>query len=217
MAGVLSVPEDITKIIDEFKCEKCTNGKTSGDIIIRVYTASTADECKDTVVAWILESLSDTRFDEIVAPYSDMTNYRYLWNIVAGTIHNDNDNNGDMMNQMIIAVHLAGRGLRDWDTYGLLVHDTNTGGIKADDILDALVTEPECVIGVGVSAVTSEQMGALWTEIVRTDREFMDGKGEGYIEHPMWVRSGAQYEGWTTTAQQNYQFEGPGWRIVTLE
>jgi len=211
-ADTLPLPKDITNKIDEFVCKRLSNKKQSGNIVIRVNTAETAEKCETEVVAWILECLSDKRFDNVT---DDME--QFLWNIVVGTQHNDDDpeDDGVLKNQLVVAIHLMQH--ESWILYRQKMDDCELvtldesppiKELTADEVLHSLTFEPKCVNGIGVSAVSNNYMAELWEEIISKERNTMSGSGKGYMVHPMWQRFNENV-GWQTIREKSFNF---GWK-----
>ena len=66
----------------------------------------------------------------------------------------------------------------DWLIY--LAEEPEPPQLEANIILKHLVEEPEYVIGIGVSAVSSKFMAKMWWNYI--------GEGEEYMTKSMWMR-----------------------------
>ena len=217
MSALLPLPSDVTGSIDDMMCTRLSNSKSSNDIVIRVNTSSTASTCEKEVVDWIRDRLSDPRFNDTTDRSGS-----YLWNIVVGIRHNDWDGRNclsrydpdALLNQLVIAIHLTGGGsglhYEQMDKQELITIDESRcpPHLEADDVLDGLAAEPQCVTGIGVSAVSSEYMAELWEEIIENGDNGMDGNGKGYMVHPMWARK-AVWTGWVSIRERSCEF---GWK-----
>jgi len=217
MSAILPLSDDVTGSIDDNACVRRSNSKSSNDIVIRVNTSFTASTCEKEVVDWIRDRLSDQRFNDTTDRGGS-----YLWNIVVGIRHNDWDgwnclsrlDRSALLNQLVIAIHLTGGGsglhYEQMDKQELITIDESRcpPHLEADDVLDGLAAEPQCVTGIGVSAVSSEYMAELWEEIIENDANTMDGLGKGYMVHPMWVRK-AKWAGWVSIRERSCEF---GWK-----
>ena len=189
------------------------NNQESSDLVVRINTSNTASMCKDEIVKWILNCLSKPFFSGVTDAYE-----KYLFRVVAGTLYNDfvDEETGKILNQVTIAIHLAvpqypSLEFQEMDPDELITVDEIglKRTLKATDILDALTNEPICVIGIGVSAVSSEYMACLWREIIVPNeyKNTMDGDGGGYMVHPMWMRFSDGE--WSDVREQSYRF---GWK-----
>ena len=207
MSSVLPLPTDVVSLIQDIACVRRSNSKSSNNILIRVNTSSTTSECEDEVVRWILERISN----------SQLESWR-SWRIVVGTQHDDweDETSGKVLNQLAIAVHIDGGG-RGMDYHTLdeteLVttnEETRAPEVHSERVLEALVAEPACVTGIGVSAVSDKYMSDVWNEIITENRNTMAGSGKGPMKHPMWMWF--DYGGWNTVREQSFNFDrSHGW------
>ena len=69
----------------------------------------------------------------------------------------------------------------------------------------SLEVPPPFVTAVGVSSVSDKYMMTLWSEIISVEPDTHDGKGKGYMVHPMWFRF---HGGWNVVREQSCIF---GW------
>jgi len=53
-------------------------------------------------------------------------------------------------------------------------------------------------------------MMTLWSEIISEEPDTLDGKGGGYMVHPMWMRF---VDGWNAVCEQSCRF---GWNGYNL-
>lgn len=232
MTDQLPLPQEIVGVIDEMVCQKRSNGGESKNLLVMVNTARGVDpeRVEGEVVQWVLRGLSDPRFDYL----KDELN-QYQWKVVStvkdgGSANNESEGEiegegvggeeGDDAAEsrdndqgcIVVAVRL-GQNLGRWlecelDDTGLIIVDESPPQkkAKADEVLEALPTEPACVYGVGVSAVSDKLMMELWADLVSTESNTFDKNGKGYMVHPMWMR---MYDGgWTTVREQSFNF---GW------
>ena len=212
MASMLPLPNEIAEKINKLIVPRRCNDRETCDIVVRINTSTTASKCQDEVTKWILSCLEKPVFNHIVDPLG-----QYLFRIVVGTLNDDREveETGKILNQVTIAIHLNVQNSpsleqQEMDTDELITID-EVGlrkTLKAVDVLDALANEPNCVTGIGVSAVSAEYMTCLWREIIipREYKNTMDGNGGGYMAHPMWMR---MPDGdWIDAKEQSYRF---GW------
>ena len=209
MSFALPLPGDVVSMIDDIACVRHSNSKSSNNILIRVNTSSTASECEDEVVEWVLKSISNPKSDS----------WHRGARIVAGTQHDDLEDEitGRVLNQLAIAIHLddhAGVGtdyhVLDEAELVTLNEETLPSQVDSDRVLRTLVAEPACVNGIGVSAVSDKYMSDVWNEIITEDRNMMCGRGMGFMQHPMWMCF--DDVGWRRVREWSYRFDRSyGW------
>lgn len=207
MCSMLPLPSDVTSVIDDIACVRRSNSNTSNNILIRVDTSSTASECEDEVIKWVLESISNSKLDSWRS-----------WRIVVGTQHDDyeDDITDKVRNQLAIAVHIDGGGVGMYyhvlDKTELITTNEETFApqVDSDQVLEALIAEPACITGIGVSAVSDKYMSDIWNEIITEVRDTMDGSGKGPMKHPMWMWF--DDVGWSMVREHSYRFgRSHGW------
>ena len=189
MAEQLPLPQEIAEMIDELACTKRSNGGQSNNLLLFVSTRGDVDpkSVEDGVVQWVLRGLSDPRFDHLKGEFG-----HYQWHVVSNVKDDGNSNNEPPC--IVVAVRIgidSGKWLRcEHDDTGLIIIDEAPPlpSAKADDLLEALPPEPECVTGVGVSAVSDKLMMAAWADLISTESNTFDKNGKGYMVHRMWMR-----------------------------
>lgn len=240
MTDQLPLPKEIVGVIDDMVCTKRSNGGESKNLIVMVNTARGVDpeSVEDEVVQWVLCGLSDPRFDDLKDEL-DQYQWKVVSTVKDGGSAN-NESEGEIEGEIegegeggeegddaaesqdndqgciVVAVRL-GQNLGRWiecklDDTGLIIVDESPPltKAKADDVLEALPTEPACVTGVGVSAVSDKLMMELWADLVSTESNTFDKNVMGYMVHPMWMRM--HDGGWTTVREQSFNFGWDGYK-----
>ena len=168
------------------------NDTTSSDLFILVTTSSTSDLHALPVVKWIAKVISKT-FPVASELFPHMC--------VVGTLHSDrfDEESSEPKNELIVAVHqsgtdkLAGSFFHNSEFDGNIVVRENNyppAILSSSQAADALALSPDipdAVEAVGVSAVSSKFMKQVWKEICSVNREYMDGNGDGYMEHRQYM------------------------------
>ena len=211
MAEQLPLPQEIAEMIDELVCTKRSNGGQSNNLLLFVSTKGDVDpeSVEGGVVQWVLRGLSDPRFDHLKC--FD----QYPWHVVSNVQDDGNSNNEPPC--IVVAVRIgidSGKWLRcGRDDTGLIIIDEAPPlpSAKADDLLEALPPEPECVTGVGVSAVSDKLMMEVWADLISTQSNTFDKNGEGYMVHPMWMRLGGE---WNSIREQSCNFGWDGYATL---
>lgn len=239
MTDQLPLPKEIVGVIDDMVCTKRSNGGESKNLLVMVNTARGVDpeSVEKEVVQWVLRGLSDPRFDYLK---DEMNQYQWkVVSTVKddGSANNESEDESEGEGEggeegeegeeaaesqdndqgcIAVAVHIFQNGDRwsecELDDTGLIVVDESPPltKAKADDVLEALPTEPACVTGVGVSAVSDKLMMELWADLVSTESNTFDKNGMGYMVHPMWMRM--HDGGWTTVREQSFNFGWDGYK-----
>ena len=211
MAEQLPLPQDITEMISEMACTKRSNGGKSNNLLLVVNTNDgiAPASVESDVVQWVLRGLSDPRFDHIKE-----CGVQYPWYVVSNV---KDDGHSDYEPGCIVVAIRIGRDIGRWlrceyDDTGLIISDEAPPlpSAKADDILEALPPEPECVTGVGVSAVSDKLMMELWADLISADSNTFDKNGKGYMVHPMWMRF--PDDAWNDVREQSCNFGWDGYR-----
>lgn len=218
-----SLPDDLIQGIKNMACARKCNGEIPSNELILTFglTKSAKLVQKDgTLLKWLLRCLdriSDRAFD----------GHRYQWNVIVQVAFDDFDNSepdcpASSVNQIVVAVHLGNEddnmSYADDDLMLIPFQYDSTHKLIPQTVLDCLVAEPIFVNRIGVSAVTSEVMMEWWVDMISSYPCNMDGKGEGYMEHPMWIKlTDEQYGGdtngpygtWISVREKSFGF---GWR-----
>ena len=97
----------------------------------------------------------------------------------------------------VVAVHQSGGecgyvACSDYDDSAMIVtHERSSppGILDPNILLDRLVGDqaPVDIEKLGVSGVSDKYAQELWAEIVSVERQWMNGRGGGYMVHPMWL------------------------------
>lgn len=218
-----SLPDDLIQGIKNMACARKCNGETSSNELILTFglTKSAKLVQEDgTLLKWLLRCLdriSDYVFD----------GHRYHWNVITQVAFSNFDNSepdcpSSLLNQIVVAVHLDddrdNMSYADDDLMLIPFQYDPTHKLTPQTILDCLIGEPIFVNRIGVSSVTSEVMMDWWADMISTNPSSMDEKGEGYMEHPMWIKlTDEQYGGdtcgtygtWISVREKSFGF---GWR-----
>jgi hypothetical protein len=167
------------------------NGVVSNDICIQVETATTAAVHVSAIAAWVARVVSQ-RFPVHTCSYPHM--------VVAGTLHSDcKDDSGKLQNTVLVAVHQS----EEQNMPGSVFHNSTYEGLVvtseakrsppvlcAKEFTDALegdANQPSDITALGVSGVSEAYQREVWSEIISTERNWMDGSGKGYMVHPMFM------------------------------
>ena len=168
------------------------NGVVSNDICIQVETATAAAARVNAIAAWVARVVSQ-RF-----PVKHTISYPHM--VVAGTLHSDRkDDSGEPQNTVLVAVHqsddqnMPGSTFHNSTYDGLVVTSEAKGSppvLCAKELAEALEADsnpPSDITALGVSGVSEAYQKEVWSEIISTDRNWMDGSGKGYMVHPMFM------------------------------
>ena len=212
MAAQLPLPQEISEMISDMACTKRSNGGQSNNLLLFVNTNDGVEpeSVENDVVQWVLRGLSDARFDHLME-----YGVQYPWHVVSNV--KDNGHNDTEPGCIVVAIRI-GKDIGRWlgcerDDTGLIIIDEEPPlpSAKADDILEALPPEPECVTGVGVSAVSDKLMMELWADLISTNSNTFEKNGKGFMVHPMWMRFPAPV-GWNDIHEKSENFGWDGYR-----
>lgn len=206
-ASDLNLPPDVTARIDEMACTRRSDGQESTEFAIRIATSELASRCIDRVTGWVLRRLAKLK----VSPQARRhpRSEELAWHTVRGV---------EAPRRIVVALHLGWPGgkrhrSRDaaMDDTDLVVVDENPYAamrLRASDVLAALSRELQCIVGIGVSAVSDEYMADLWWAIVSP----LGGmQGKGFLLHPMFRRFAVESDldsTWSILAERSFDF---GW------
>lgn len=206
-------------MIADAACKIRTNGKTSSNLQIIIRTQHLPSLCQDEAVRWVLRCLEDRRLE-----YARDEIGQYPWNVVSNVVNEEeapkHEEDGFPLDtpiypELVVAIRIGQ--VRDvylhhaCDEDQLVVMDENPPCPKLEvhvDIFKEIVKDvppPPFITAVGISAVSDEFMMTLWREIIAEESNTLDGKGKGYMVHPMWRRIGD----WLTVREQSHNF---GWK-----
>jgi len=169
------------------------NGVVSKEICIQIKTTTTSALYETKIAGWIARVVSQ-RFPVADDMYPHM--------VVAGTADSDwkDTETGKLENTLIVAVHessseISGSFFLNSTYDGLIVTNeakNSTPTLCADAIMNALQRDSELppeITALGVSGVSERYMQEVWSEIISNERNWMEGKGGGWMVHPMWMWS----------------------------
>ena len=213
-----TLPPELVSMISDMACKVRTNGKTSSNIRIIIRTQLLPSSCQKEAVQWVQSCLEHRRLEYVK---QDVDNYP--WYVVSNVAKEQEgpvvDANGNTSYpEIVVAIRIGWNEhvfvKHESDEEELIVLDENPPcpSMEVDaDVFKEIIKEvppPPFITAVGVSAVSDEFMMALWEEIISTNPETLDGRGEGHMLHRMWVRRG-QPPGWVDMREQSCMF---GWK-----
>ena len=192
---------------------KISNKKESNDFLIIIQTNETAEDCYLRVTEWLIKDCLNYLNDPIIfnPNYSNdddftdketnkniASNYdldlKYSMRVVSGIYYNDyEDNNEEIHNELWFALHFDHQPKilfeHQKDEHGLIIinEEFKIPTISSEEILNILINEPDCIISVGVSGITSKFMKEIWFEIV-SEGQLMETEAEGHLIHLMWIK-----------------------------
>ena len=216
-----SLPPELIDMIADAACKVRTNGKTSSNLRFIIRTQHLPSACQNDVVQWVLRCLEDRRLE-----YAKDECGQYPWNVVSNVVneeeapkpeHDEEDGRGGIYPELVVAIRI-GRVRNACMDHGcdedeLVVLDENPPCPELEvnaDIFKEIVKDvppPPFITAVGISAVSDEFMMALWSEIIAENPNTLDGKGKGYMVHPMWTRMPDKE--WVCVREQSFRF---GWK-----
>lgn len=194
---------------------KITNKRDSNDFLIIIQTNETAEDCYPNVTEWLikdcLNNLKDTiifnpnytsddlsddqEFNKKNIQNDDDSNLKYSMRIVSGIYYNDyEDEKEEIHNELWFALHFDHQTKilfeHQKDEHGLVIIDEEfkLPTINSEKIINCLNNEPDSIISIGVSGITSRFMKEIWFEIV-SDGQLMETESEGHLIHPMWIKN----------------------------
>lgn len=164
MCSMLPLPADMVEYIENIMCKRRSNFKMSSDIVLVINTSTTASSCEEEIVSWIRDRLPNTN--------------ERIHKIVSNTICDnwtDEERGGMIRNQLIVAIHLhvpqtphnINSERMDEEQLVICQESSHCVELDASDVLNTLVYEPVCVVGIGVSAVSSDYMRKIWKSITK--------------------------------------------------
>lgn len=230
MDGHVSLPPELIDMIADAACKVRTNGKTSSNLQIIIRTQHLPSTCQSEAVRWVLRCLEDRRLE-----YAKDECGQYPWKVVSNVVNETaspkHESDGCPLDtpiypELVVAIRMGQ--VRDaysdhaCDEDRLVVLDENppTPELEVNaDIFKEIVKDvppPACITAVGVSAVSDEFMMSLWSEIISECPNTLDGKGEGYMVHPMWMRIGNPAE-WASCREQSFNFGWKGYNAYITE
>lgn len=188
-----------------------SNNKEGTDFLIIVHLNETAEDVSEQVSNWVINKCLDKIEHPII--YStenhddednddennddenkDEPSTTFSWRIVSNIYNNDFENEEDEIhNEIWFAVHFDNKQNilfeHKKDKEGLIIinEDIEPTVISSEFMLKHFTDEPDCVIGLGVSAVSCKFMKEIWYEIV-SEGKLVDGEAKGHLSHPMWIK-----------------------------
>jgi hypothetical protein len=214
------LPPELTDMIADAVCKVRTNGKTSSNLRIIIRTQQLPSSCQDEAVQWVLRCLEDRRLE-----YAEDEYGQYPWNVVSNVVNEveapKHEENGFPIDfpihpELVVAIHI-GQARDAYSHHGcdedhLIVLDENPPCHELQvnsDIFKEIVKDvspPPFITAVGISAVSDEFMMVLWSDLIAKTPNTLDGKGKGYMIHPMWMRFN---NGWNAVRERSFNF---GWK-----
>ncbi len=214
------LPPELTDMIADAVCKVRTNGKSSSNLRVIIRTQHLPSSCQEEAVRWVLRCLEDRRLE-----YAKDECGQYPWQVVSNVVNEidapetDDGYKKEVPDYPELVVAIRVGQVRDayrhhgCDEDQLVVLDENPPcrELEVDaDIFKEIVKDvppPPIITAVGISAVSDEFMMVLWSEIIAEEPNKLDGKGKGYMVHPMWRRMlDAQ---WLLDHEQSSDF---GWK-----
>lgn len=222
------LPPELTNMIADATCKIRTNGKTSSNLRIIIRTQHLPSSCQDEAVQWVLRCLEDRRLEYATDEFG-----QYPWNVVSNVVNEkeapEHEEDGYPLDppiypELVVAIRIGQA--RDalshhgCDEDHLVVLDENPPCPELQvnsDIFKEIVKDvppPLFITAVGISAVSDEFMMMLWSEIIAEEPNTLDGKGKGYMVHPMWMRFADH--GWNDIREQSFNFGWKGYNGGTI-
>lgn len=211
------LPPELTDMIADAACKVRTNGKSSSNLQIIIRTQHLPSLCQDEAVGWVLRCLEDRLLE-----YTKDALGQYPWNVVSNVVNEEEapkheEDGFPLYPELVVAIRIgqvrdAYMGhARDEDHLVVLDENPPCPELEVDaDIFKEIVKDvppPPFITAVGISAVSDEFMMVLWSEIIAEEPNTLDGKGKGYMVHPMWRHFGDH--GWHDVREQSFNF---GWK-----
>ena len=215
------LPPELTEIIADVACKIRTNGKTSSNLRIVVRTQHQPSSCEAEAVHWVLRCLEHTRLER----HRDGWN-QYVWRVVSNVVNElrapEHDGDATRYPELVVAIRAGASRCpfhdHQSDDDGLVVMEENPPRPELEIAANVFreiardVPPPRFVTAVGVSAVSDEFMMKLWGDIISEEPDTLDGKGLGYMVHPMWMRM--PDGGWATVREQSCIFGWEKYRVA---
>lgn len=212
---------------------KITNKRDSNDFLIIIQTNETAEDCYLNVTEWLIKDCLNKLKDPIIfnpnyiddddssddqelnkkdIQNNDNSNLKYSMRIISGIYYNDyEDDKEEIHNELWFALHFDHQPKilfeHQKDEHGLVIinEEFKFPTISSEEILNSLINEPDCIISIGVSGITSRFMKEIWFEIV-SDGQLMETESEGHLIHPMWIKDND--DSWKVIKENSNKF---GW------
>ena len=219
------LPPELTDMIADAACKVRTNGKSSSNLQIIIRTQHLPSLCQNEAVGWVLRCLEDRRLE-----YAKDEIGQYPWKVVSNVVNEEEapreDEGGVILYpELVVAIRIGQ--VRDaylhhaCDKDALVVLDENPPCPELEvsaDIFKEIVKDvppPPFITAVGISAVSDDFMMALWSEIISEVPNTLDGKGKGYMVHPMWIR--IPDAEWLDIREQSFNFGWKGYNPETTD
>lgn len=201
------------------------NDLLARDLVFRVVVSSEAEQHVDSVAAW-LATVVGSLFPVPQKADDGDCDSNYPCAVVAGTLHNNNTSaQANAVHNTVLAVahRMWGAPCNDIIRNSLMSADNlvivheSANEMGEDDLLDPQrVAEhirsagavPDCVTAIGISGVSEDYAAHVWREIIAVEREWMDGSGDGYMLHYMWLYEREQ--GIFTLREMSFNFNWHG-------
>lgn len=213
------LPPELNDMIADAACKVRTNGKTASNLRIIIRTQHLPSSCQSESVRWVLRCLEDSRLQYVT------DGHQYLWNVVSNVVNELQAPKYQVelppdYPELVVAIRVGQvrdpYSHHDCDEDHLVVLDEHPPCRESEvsaDIFKEIVRDvplPSFITAVGISAVSDEFMMKLWSEIISEEPNTLDGKGEGYMVHPMWVRNHSD-GGWSCVREQSCIFNWKGY------
>lgn len=208
------LPPELIDMIADAACKVRTNGKSSSNLRVIIRTQHLPSSCQDEAVRWVLRCLEDRRLE-----YAKDENGQYPWYVVSNVVHEreapEHDDDISIYPELVVAIRI-GEIANEYlhhacDKDELVVLDENPPCPEVNaDIFKEIVKDvppPPFITAVGISAVSDEFMMKLWSEIIAEKPYTLEGKGKGWMAHPMWIRM-LDAE-WLDVRERSFNF---GWK-----
>lgn len=204
------LPGEISKKIEDMACMRMVNGaEKSNELLLKFELNKNAKSVHDELIKWLLDCL-----DTISHKVEECG--QYGWNIVSQIMHNDwEDENPPpncetIRNAIMVAIHISDSGNSYNDEHELTIpshNDCLQRKLSPQELLDCLVSEPQFVFKIGVSAVSEETIQYYWADMISTEANMFDCDGKGPMLHRMWMK---MPDGcWLTIREKSFNF---GWK-----
>tara|TARA_B100001778_G_C18544779_1_gene610038 strand:- start:305 stop:967 length:663 start_codon:yes stop_codon:yes gene_type:complete len=210
------LPPELIDMIADAACKVRTNGKSSSNLRVIIRTQHLPSSCQEEAVRWVLRCLEDRRLE-----YAKDELGQYPWKVVSNVVNEreapEHSEYGSVYPELVVAIRI-GQVREAYLDHGcdedrLVVLNENPPFPELEvnaDIFKEIVKDvppPPFITAVGISAVSDEFMMALWSDIIAEEPGALEGKGKGYMVHPMWMRMPDAE--WLTVREQSFNF---GWK-----
>jgi len=151
------LPEVLEDEIQKMACIKKSNGKEGNNFVIIIQENAPQGQNKTKAIRkWLFSRLENIKHKAVCGPGDIIRS----WNVLI-----DTDDTEESEGRITVYIHTNFRDDK-YDESGLIIKDENPPFIKMSSnyILEYMGNEPECVVGIGINAVSNEYMAKNWWE-----------------------------------------------------